>query len=532
MLQADFTFVNVAAGNDVHYCYLYKDGSEAPTLRVHPGDWLILSLTNRLRDLSAAHSRQPAQGVKAPRMQLMPMPSGSCGGGMMDGFATNLHFHGLTVPPLCHQDDVLRTLIPSGGVFGYRFRIPADEPPGVYWYHPHVHGFSNVQVQGGASGALIVEGIERANSALAGLPERVLIVRDQPLLNPDAPPSKSESVPNLPVLRDAEGDILNMGTGTGKPSRDLSLNFVPVPYPDYPPAVISTRPSERQLWRLLNAAAITYVDLQILVGGVPQPLGLVSLDGVPINENGKAPNRILWQANLIVPPGGRVDFIYKTPPEGVRASLVTRAVDTGPAGENDPVRPLASIVPRAGAPEPRSALPTDPVAAPPSASAWLGDVQPVRQRKLYFSERPSDPSDPNSPTQFFITVEGQQPAVYDPRSTEPNITVQQGDVEDWTIENRSRELHTFHIHQIHFLLVGWNGVPINDTFLRDSVNVLYWDGTSASYPSVKIRVDFRDPNTVGTFVYHCHLLEHEDRGMMGTIEVKPNAALVSSRLRK
>jgi FtsP/CotA-like multicopper oxidase with cupredoxin domain len=110
---------------------------------------------------------------------------------------------------------------------------------------------------------------------------------------------------------------------------------------------------------------------------------------------------------------------------------------------------------------------------------------------------------------------------YDPHSTVPNITVQQGDVEDWIIENRTRELHAFHIHQIHFLLTEYDGVPVDEPFLRDTVNVPYWDGGSSVYPSVKLRMDFRNPNIVGTFVYHCHLLEHEDGGMMGTIRVEP-----------
>ena len=153
---------------------------------------------------------------------------------------------------------------------------------------------------------------------------------------------------------------------------------------------------------------------------------------------------------------------------------------------------------------------------------WLGDVKPVRERKLYFSEKPSDPNDPNSPTVFMITVDGQEPVALRSAITMPNITVQQGDVEDWVIENRSRELHAFHIHQIHFLLMEWNGVPVDEPFLRDTVNVPYWDGRVRVYPSVKLRMDFRDPNIVGTFVYHCHLLEHEDGGMMGTIRVEPS----------
>jgi len=54
--------------------------------------------------------------------------------------------------------------------------------------------------------------------------------------------------------------------------------------------------------------------------------------------------------------------------------------------------------------------------------------------------------------------------------------------------------------------------------------VPYSKGTQLSYPSVRIRMDFRDPNTVGTFVYHCHLLEHEDGGMMGTVKVLARGA--------
>jgi FtsP/CotA-like multicopper oxidase with cupredoxin domain len=98
---------------------------------------------------------------------------------------------------------------------------------------------------------------------------------------------------------------------------------------------------------------------------------------------------------------------------------------------------------------------------------------------------------------------------------------QQGDVEDWIIENRSTELHAFHIHQLHFMLLDWNGAPVNEPFLRDTVNVPYFNGRMLQYPRVRVRMDFRDPDSVGTFVYHCHLLEHEDAGMMGIIRVDP-----------
>jgi FtsP/CotA-like multicopper oxidase with cupredoxin domain len=145
----------------------------------------------------------------------------------------------------------------------------------------------------------------------------------------------------------------------------------------------------------------------------------------------------------------------------------------------------------------------------------------VRTRKLYFSEKFLDPNDPNSPTTFFITVDGQTPTPFDPASGVPGIVVKQGDVEDWIIENRSTELHAFHIHQIHFMMLDWSGIPVNEPFLRDTINVPFYTNQMLTYPSVRLRMDFRDPNSVGTFVYHCHLLEHEDGGMMGLIRVEP-----------
>jgi FtsP/CotA-like multicopper oxidase with cupredoxin domain len=124
-----------------------------------------------------------------------------------------------------------------------------------------------------------------------------------------------------------------------------------------------------------------------------------------------------------------------------------------------------------------------------------------------------------------LTVEGQTPEPFDPQESSPSITVRQGDVEDWVIENRSPEMHAFHIHQIHFLLTQWDGVAVDEPFLRDIINVPFWDGKSSRYPSVTLRMDFRNPNIVGTFVYHCHLLEHEDGGMMGLIRVLPKPAI-------
>jgi prepilin-type processing-associated H-X9-DG protein len=512
-LQVDLSFRrSLDSQGRQHYCFVSSHGTESPTLRVRPGDSVVLRLENDVSDSARA----------APPSDKHPVAANDCTGGAMDASSTNLHFHGLDIPPVCHQDDVLNTSVsPKDKAFEYRFRIPEDEPPGLYWYHPHVHGFTRTQVLGGASGALIVEGIERANTTLAGLPERVLVIRDEDLFNPDAQEVHSDSMPAPMVLRDAEGDIMNTGNGGGKPAKDLSINYVPVTFPKYTPAVIRLRPGERQLWRILNASAITYLDLQLLINNQLQALGVVALDSVPLKKDGTTGRQVLWQSHALIPPAGRVEVIVKTPPTGVSASLVTRTVDTGPAGENDPTRPLATIVAETAAPDPTPHLESSPAPLPPSRTKWLGDTRPVRTRKLFFSEKPHDAADPNSPTEFYITVEGQKPKLFSMASKQPNILVHQGDVEDWIIENRTQELHAFHIHQIHFILREWNGIPLNEPYLRDTVNVAYWDGHSDQFPSVKLRMDFRNPNAVGTFVYHCHLLEHEDGGMMGLIRVLP-----------
>jgi FtsP/CotA-like multicopper oxidase with cupredoxin domain len=519
ILRVNLTFRNELASNgQMRYCYVAADGSPSPNLRLKPGDLLILNLKN---ELTIRSEPMPMGGHRSPAAD-------PCTSAKMTSASTNLHFHGLSIPPVCHQDDVLKTSVqPGDAPFEYRVRIPANQVPGLYWYHPHLHGFSKVQVLGGASGALIVEGIERANSEVSGLPERVLVIRDQDLLNPTAVPARADSQQTPPVVLDRDGDAMNTGTGTGKPAKDLSVNFVPAPYPDYQPAILKMKPAKKELWRVLNASAITYLNLQVLYMGAAQMLGVVAIDGVPIYRSGHGGASVVWQNHLGVPPGGRVEFVLNGPATGVQARLITRSVNTGPGGENDPTRPLAAIIGSDDAPEPRSTLVASADQFLPTTETWLGNIAPVRTRKLYFSEKLQDPTDPNSPTTFYMTVEGQVPVPFDPNSTVPNITVRQGDVEDWIIENRSNEQHAFHIHQVHFLLMEWFGVPVNEPFLRDTVNVPFWDGKIIQYPTVKLRMDFRDPNIVGIFPYHCHLLEHEDGGMMGLIRVDPRAGSVA-----
>jgi FtsP/CotA-like multicopper oxidase with cupredoxin domain len=471
------------------YCYIAGGGSENPTLRVRPGDEVVLRLKNDL----------PANAPGAPAPHAMPemQVRGPCGSSRITAATTNLHFHGLSIPPVCHQDEVVSTLVePSAAAFEYRFRIPSDQSPGLYWYHPHPHGFSEAQVLGGASGALIVEGIERVNPRVAGLPERVLILRDQ-------------SIPGTSEAAETAGPA---------PAKDISINFVAIMYPQNAPAAIVTKPRQREFWRILNAAADTYFDVQVRTGPSlretrdPLPLELVAMDGVAAAGD-PLPNR----TDVLLAPGARAELIVTTPPEGVFAQLVTLRYDTGPGGEITPFRVIANLFSSGQAAEAASRMPEGPgVAASPSRE--LLEARPAGERKLYFSERRVNPDDPKSPLEYFITVAGRQPKVFDMNSRQPDILVEQGTVEDWVIENRATEAHTFHIHQVHFQVLERDGRKVNEPLLRDTIALPFWDGQDR-YPSVKLRMDFRDPQIAGTFLYHCHILEHEDGGMMGSIRV-------------
>ena len=476
------------------YCYLDPEGHQAPTLRVRPGDTLHLRLLNRISTTTA-----PA-GAAAPGTP--------CAGGAMSASATNLHFHGLSIPPVCHQDETLRTLVqPGEPPFEYRLRIAPDQPPGLYWYHPHVHGFSEQHLLGGASGAIVVEGIERILPELSNLPERILVVRD-------------EWMP----------DTAAAATGSPRPTKQLSINYVPVRYPGYVPARLEMRAGAHELWRVLNASADTYLLLFVEFAGKRQLLGLVARDGVPVAlGRAAAPERVRESTTVFMPPGARAEFILRAPDAPASGRLMTgyvnRGADEAPVSrpgataaqlpDQDPTRPLLAIaVSSAAAPPSPPPVPAAAVASRRAVS--LAAMRAVRSRKLYFSEA----SSPGGGTDFFITEEGHTPTVYDPLRVHADITVRQGDVEDWEIENRSREVHTFHVHQLHFLVVARSPQPVTEPDLLDTVDLPAWRG-AGPYPSVTLRMDFRSRSIVGLFPYHCHIAQHLDGGMMGTVRVLP-----------
>src|SRR6266704_6106925 len=242
--------LHAAIASDGKNSFYFNGQPNAPTLRLSPGDQLKITYVNDLPD-------KPHEScAMTPCMDM-----------------TNLHFHGLTVSPDAPQDDVLEMIAAPGRSLSYTVEIPKDHPPGLYWYHTHPHGESHRQVLDGMSGALVIEGMESYFPPLAGLPERVLVVRGRSI----------EHDPNAAELRqDVEIPAKGCGGEAEAGEEIFTVNGVVRPR-------IQIAPNERQFWRIVNASADRYLDLQL----DGQTFEIVALDGMPLAyHEPKSPTRI------------------------------------------------------------------------------------------------------------------------------------------------------------------------------------------------------------------------------------------------
>jgi suppressor of ftsI len=385
---------------------------------------------------------------------------------------TNLHFHGMHVSPNAPQDDVITMMAMPGQSLHYAVQIPDYQTPGLFWYHTHPHGESERQVLDGMSGAIVIEGMDRYAPQVRGLPEKILIVRGWSL----------EHDPQAATL--VQRVAVSAPCGSKKtPEEIFTVNGAVRPS-------ISIAPGERQFWRIVNASPDRYVDLQ--VGG--QPFEIVALDGMPLAYHDPAhPTRNA--SHVLVSPAGRLEAIVTGPPAEAKAAFQSLCVDTGVAGAANPGMVLADIVPESAPVEttPKSTKDTEPPAYK------VLDLHAMEQTKpdfvVIFTEDKKG---------FYIN--GQ---LYTPDSA-PMRRARVGTYEHWRIVNASEELHPFHIHQVHFLAFSQNNQPLPNPEWLDTVNVPVGG-------SVDLVMDFTDPVIRGMSLFHCHLLNHEDKGMMAKI---------------
>jgi FtsP/CotA-like multicopper oxidase with cupredoxin domain len=287
-------------------------------------------------------------------------------------------------------------------------------------------------------------------------------------------PRALRSVPDhLMALKDLQvrdGAIVNSDIDSDAPTtRTVNGQVDPV---------LRVQTNRTQLLRLANIGADIWYRLA-LEGA---RFRVIAEDANPVGR--------VWQASeLVLPPGKRYDVLVRWPRRGTYR-LLTLPMGTGPDGDTYPGRRLATV--RVGGPPARDApWPQSLGPLPPFEHAHVDRV-----RNLTFSEGEAS-------NRFFI--DGRQ---FD--ATRVDQVARLGATEEWVIRNTSRELHPFHLHVDDFQVVAVNGRPYRARGLQDTVS-LPVGGT------VRIRVRFRD--FLGAFVYHCHILAHEDAGMMGIVEV-------------
>ncbi len=531
-------------------CYVVDGIADAPVLRARPGETLALTLRNEITDPAAIEDAM-APGKLQVANDAVPEAAGfyKVVPGMHHAAtgATNLHVHGFAVPPVAPQDDVLNVCTdPASGPAGcgqreftYRWRIPAKMPEGLYWYHPHTHGEVQAQMLMGLTGAIVVEGPEHDARRAAGIVERVLVVRqtqDQdagrtPAASMTAAPARTRDAPARGARAPAANaiDTAHELLCTSNAGIDqISLDGAPVPVGDAPDeslARLEIAAGTRQYWQLLNAATDAFLSLSLQDDqGHAFPLQVAARDGSALTDD--AGHRLAPAPTtepLSVPPGGRVEFWAAAPPPGVTLWLVTHAIDTGCAGDRLPERRLARVVAAPGASASAPAY-VPPRAEPRNLFAGVLSRKVDRRRTIALAEYPR----PGSADQIdFYIVERKPGAVMKPyvMGDAPTITVKAGTTEEWVIENWTNELHTFHIHQLHFRVIDIDGQPVANPELLDVVEVPYASATGLHSKEgpvrpgrVRVRMTF-PADLAGDIPFHCHLVDHEDNGMMAVLRI-------------
>jgi suppressor of ftsI len=453
--QAKTTVTLVAASDPVSGKseFRYQGNNTPPVIRIQPGTVLKVEYKNQL----AAQSKEDCLGH--PCMQM-----------------TNLHFHGLHVSPNAPQDDVLDMMASPGETLHYSVKVPAQQPPGLYWYHTHSHGESYVQDLDGMSGAIVVEGIERYVPEVSNMRERILVLRDLVL--------PSDAVERKSVMESVAMQTTQCGAAPEKPERAFTVNGTLRPQ-------IEIAPGERQFWRIVNASPDLYVDLELDQGSFQ----VIALDGMPLAYHDPS-IRTRSMKHVLLPPAGRVEAIITGPEADSHVALHSRCFDTGPDGDSNPAMVLADVI---------SAKPSSLEAGPTlGGSPVYATFSPATLKRVEASEPQFVVNFTEDKEGFYVN--GQKFEM----NSGPMLTVDVGSLRHWRVKNSTREVHPFHIHQVHFLPYAVDGNPVKDPAWLDTVNVPY-----GGY--VDLVMDFTDPIIRGMSVFHCHLLKHEDKGMMAKI---------------
>ena len=383
---------------------------------------------------------------------------------------TNLHTHGLHVSPRGNADNTLTVHVHPGESFHYDIQLPDDHPPGPFWYHPHEHHLTADQIWSGLYGGIVVED---DGPEVPVTRDRVLVVSDTTLDASGHPVHVSDREKML----GREGELV-LVDGQLRPTLDA-------------------RPGERERWRIVNSCPSRF--LQLRLDG--HQLDLLATDIGRLAE----PRRV---EELEVLPSGRVDVLVTVGQgTGELQGLAAPRMRKGDGGLSGAPGALATLQ-VAGDPVP--ALP--PVPAYPQLLDLRG-VEPAARRRLVLGidrsgggheDDGSDHGDDHGAGGMVMTIDGRP---FDPARTDQVTRL--GTVEEWTYVNHTGMDHPMHLHVWPMQVVSIDGRPVEDVVYRDVVRVSAGGETT-------VRIPFEDFD--GRTVFHCHINDHEDAGMMAVVE--------------
>ncbi len=443
----------------------YNGQVPGPTLRLQPGDHLVVDLTDS--------SDQP----------------------------TNLHTHGLAVSPTGNGDNPF-VVVDPGACFRYEYVVPDDQPAGTYWYHPHHHGLAADQVFRGLYGAIIIEdpATDRTSDVAVGrVPgrQRVLVISDV-TLDPDGHVSP---VTALQRRMGREGELV-LVNGQRQPR-------------------LTASPGDREQWHLVNACVSRFLRLRL----DGQRMDLLGID-LPLGS----PRQV---DEILLMPGNRADVVVtlstgvavlQTVPvpriapgmsfgggtgsggigaggtggSGTGESAITRGgtavpdIDGHDPGHSMDLADLVvtgsavTVIPRAPITGPVPDLRGEPLTAHRTITLAMG-------------------MEMQGPVGMSFTIDGHR---FDPARVDQRVPA--GALEQWTIVNTSEMDHPFHLHVWPMQIVRVGDVAVDEPTWQNVVNV-------PARSSTIVLIRFGPAS--GRTVYHCHILDHEDAGMMGVIEV-------------
>ncbi|HEX8139005.1 MAG TPA: multicopper oxidase family protein [Pyrinomonadaceae bacterium] len=449
----------------------YEGKLTGPTLRASPGDTLYITLVNKLPDVA------DQGGVCHDKMH-----------------ATNLHTHGLHVDPT-DGDDVLKKIVEPGETETLRYEIPEDHYPGTFWYHPHKHGSVGLQVANGMAGALIIEGDIDKVPEIAAAVERIFVFQQIPF---------NKKTPGTVECADIQTAF----------ERETTINGAVEP-------TIVLKPGEVQRWRFIHA-------------GIKEKL-TIKLDGhelYVIAHDGITTGHLAPVERVELNPGYRTDVLVKAkklddpnkPETFVLRDLESEGKDFKSEGlreEKERLHHLARVI--VTGEEKDMKLPDE------SALAKLFPLQDLSQETtnqkigLVFHTGPAFqicwPVDKME--EKIDCGDKSKCHVFDNRT----INVKLNTVDEWLVATCNTvpkpPHHPFHIHVNPFQIMSINGASPDpkkgEKVWGDTLLIERGDKTK---PPVPVRLRTKYARWAGETVLHCHILDHEDLGMMIKVNIQ------------